>query len=322
MPLGAVTEQAQAIGKLLTSEVVFHDQVALDAQPTLPNWQDAIDNLKAKFGAVENPWCGTQLRFTENIMKAFTLLRSLGVRRVSFNDADRKKVTVEGVKSVLAIQTAVRVLSDTQYEVPVADAFKATAGNTCIKSLSLALEPEVSSKNLITSTEKYLTSIIQQWIDNVKQCIQDINDACPDNWLPVTLLHGSEEAEKMRSSLLKDSAYPKIGGFVTSLSEQIPALVMLRGVPPNDAAVDVNLVADAKKAVTTGSDTVAYTYGVYMVTSKMPSTQDLLVRDGLATELLENLRKKVKLPAEWSVYIKALGKGDDPTEALEQMPEQ
>ena len=320
LPLGAVTEQAQAIGKLLTSEVVFDEQTALDAQPTLPNWQDAIDNLKAKFGAVENPWCGTQLRFIENIMKAFTLLRSLGVRRVSFNDSERKKITVEGVMSVIAIQTAIRVLSDAQYEVPVVDAFKATHNHTCIKSLSFSLHPEVASKNLITSGEKYVKSILQQWIDYAKQSIKDISDACPGNWLPVPLLHGGEAADSMRNLLLKNPAYPKIGGFVTSLSEQIPAFLTLRGVPPNDAAVDLTLVADAKKAVVTGSDTVAYTYGVYMITNKMPSTKDLLVREGLATALLENLRKKVKLPEEWSVYIKALGKGDDPKKALEQMP--
>ena len=68
-----------------------------------------------------------------------------------------------------------------------------------------------------------------------------------------------------------------------------------------------------------GTETVAFTYPVWALKTKAPSISDTETRNKFFDTTKDTMAKKVKVPPEYTVYIKALKDEANPMDALAKM---
>ena len=69
-----------------------------------------------------------------------------------------------------------------------------------------------------------------------------------------------------------------------------------------------------------GVETVTFTYAVHVLFTVSPKIVDLATRAASIEKLEEQMKKKMKLPKEYKVFMSALAKGEDGYEAVRNMP--
>ena len=313
-----VAEHITKLSEVMADWKEFSNKECMTSFAKIVDLSESVEALIPMSNKVGDIKFAEQLVFTKRLIE---ILPQIAKFNAAFEDSKTKSpADLATALTSLAQRLRIFSMTDSQKLPSLRNIFEEVGSASFpdpshrMTNLDTLIDAKVVRDSVCSKSMEFLRAVVKQWEGDAMVLIASIKDCSPVGWLRDRLLDQDEEAASMRSLLVNNASYNKLGPAVTDLSALRRSLAGLR-MHDGPQLVDVRTLDDAKKTVLQGIECVTYTFLIWTLLTKAPKIKDLEVRKAVleSAESTSCVKLGVKgLPPKFSKHIKALKNGTDP----------
>ena len=246
-----VAEHITKLSDVMADWKMFSNKECMTAFAKTVDLSESVEALIPMSNKVGDIKFAEQLVFTKRLIE---ILPQIAKFNAAFEDSKTKSpADLATALTSLAQRLRIFSMTDSQKLPSLRNIFEEEVGSFPdpshrMTNLDKLIDAKVVRDSVCSKSMEFLRAVVKQWEGDAMVLIASIKDWSPVGWLRDRLLDQDEEAASMRSLLVNNASYNKLGPAVTELSALRRSLSGLR-MHDGPQLVDVRTLDDAKKTV-------------------------------------------------------------------------